>query len=113
MPLFHDPDRRRQYLRSGEESEHEAPAPGSSSDPQDKEDHRGSASPELSGITWQSPSRDFSPSRMWTNDRQELIQRIKESSPWRLEYTVCWKLRRPICFEAKSVFAVLLCFNIS
>ncbi|KAJ5161571.1 hypothetical protein N7492_006963 [Penicillium capsulatum] len=86
MPLFHDPDRRRQYRWSGLETEHEQ-TPGSSHHSQDKEDHRGLASTELARLNWSSPSRELSPTRMWTNDRQGLIQRIKESSPWRLQYT--------------------------
>lgn len=91
MPLFHDPDRRRQYRWSVEEMEHEQ-TPGSSHESQAKEDHRGPASTELAGLNWSSrnsPAGELSPTRMWSNDRQELIQRIKESSPWRLEYMVC------------------------
>lgn len=87
MPLFHDPDRRRQYRRSGEELKHEQ-TPGSSHGSQVKQGHQELASIDSTALDRSYALEEFSPTKMWANDRQELIQRIKESSPWRLQYMV-------------------------
>ncbi|OOQ82846.1 hypothetical protein PEBR_37227 [Penicillium brasilianum] len=85
MPLFHDPDRRAQHRWSGDHYEPEQPAPGSPRD-QAGDDDRGRYTVGSTGRAIYSTSMEPSPSKFRANDRQELIQRIKESSPWRLQY---------------------------
>ncbi|KAJ5359130.1 uncharacterized protein N7496_011543 [Penicillium cataractarum] len=86
MPLFHDPDRRAQHRWSGDHSEPEQPAPGSPRDQAGEDDGRGRYIVGSAGMAIDYTSMEPSPSKIWANDRQELIQRIKESSPWRLQY---------------------------
>ncbi|KAJ5676994.1 uncharacterized protein N7477_002627 [Penicillium maclennaniae] len=85
MPLFHDPDRRRRS--PSDEYEVEQSIPRSSWDRaqiyrQHEQDRSRPAGPALDSL-----SSEPHPPKNWTNDRHELIQRIKESSPWRLRYT--------------------------
>ncbi|KAJ5166975.1 uncharacterized protein N7482_005756 [Penicillium canariense] len=86
MPLFHDPDRRGQHHWSGDHNQSEQPVPGSSRDQSGEDAYRGRHIEEPPGIARESSPTELFPAKFWTNDRQELIQRIKESSPWRLQY---------------------------
>ncbi|KAJ5682437.1 hypothetical protein N7462_005602 [Penicillium macrosclerotiorum] len=86
MPLFHDPDRPQRHVWSGTGGESEQLAPGSSqalSDEYGSSIDYGTAS---NRIDMESSSAELSPTSFWANDRQQLIQHIKESSPWRLQY---------------------------
>ncbi|KAJ5752898.1 hypothetical protein N7520_009815 [Penicillium odoratum] len=88
MPLFHDPDRRYHFAWSDDRSQRDPGqlAQRSSEHPLDKENNLESEGPFIME-NLQSSSAEHSPARMWSSDeRQELIQRIKESSPWRLQY---------------------------
>ncbi|KAJ5097213.1 hypothetical protein N7456_007934 [Penicillium angulare] len=86
MPLFSDPDRRLYSGWSGDYSQHDQSTTGSSQQHQ-REKARESESTPFSMENRQPPSVEDSPTRLWSSDeRQELIHRIKESSPWRLQY---------------------------
>ncbi|KAJ5975777.1 hypothetical protein N7481_009484 [Penicillium waksmanii] len=86
MPLFHDPHRRRQYRLSGDRGDHEQPAGESpQGEPyQDSEPILDRA--DITGVNLESTPADLYPTKMWANDRQQIIHRIKESSPWRRQY---------------------------
>ncbi|KAJ5917690.1 hypothetical protein N7466_011244 [Penicillium verhagenii] len=89
MPLFHDPDRRYYSGWSGDRTQYQAgQAAQRSSEQLLDEEHLDE--PESGSFTmenFQPSSPEHSPTRLWSCDeRQELIQRIKESSPWRLQY---------------------------
>ncbi|KAJ5901996.1 hypothetical protein N7495_002524 [Penicillium taxi] len=86
MPLFRDPDRQRQYIRSNDHDELEKAIQESSRTQIDLENHYSVDNTEHSATSRLSSSSDLSPIMSWARtDRQEMIQRIKESSPWRLE----------------------------
>ncbi|KAJ6091337.1 hypothetical protein N7467_003306 [Penicillium canescens] len=84
MPLFRDPDRRRHYLWSPDRSGREQPTTGSSQSLNDLR-HQDCTElvPDYTEPSLQSTESDMS--GPWANDREELIHRIKESSPWRLQ----------------------------
>ncbi|KAJ5793814.1 hypothetical protein N7457_000413 [Penicillium paradoxum] len=81
MPLFRDPDRRRHYQRSPDCEQDEQPTMGSSSSHPNEHSRRGIGASEIS-FNSMDPQRQNSP-KPWANDREELIHRIKESSPWK------------------------------
>ncbi|KAJ5382547.1 hypothetical protein N7517_000458 [Penicillium concentricum] len=83
MPLFRDPDRRRHYLRSPEH-DHEQPTTGSSQPELNDLNHCEIAAPEMATNSMHPTA--LNPPKAWANDREELIHRIKESSPWRLQH---------------------------
>jgi hypothetical protein len=85
MPLFRDPDRRRYYPQSPDDDEQPAtgPSPLQVNEPRRRE----SRAPEMSASPMESTRSHMATSR--ANDREELIHRIKESSPWRFQHTVC------------------------
>lgn len=88
MPLFHDPERRRHYRQIDGHGEPGQQATGSSRHQPAEDIRTGLDGPEqISGSRGLSSS-DLYPTKPWVNDRHELIQRIKESSPWRLQYSV-------------------------
>ncbi|KAJ5578250.1 uncharacterized protein N7459_007214 [Penicillium hispanicum] len=87
MPLFHGSDRLRRDQRFGDLVELRQPAPGSPHGHSQKENVHGLEDSELAGSSSQSSTIHISPTRLGTNNRQELIHRIKESSPWRLGYS--------------------------
>ncbi|KAJ5516592.1 hypothetical protein N7527_008152 [Penicillium freii] len=84
MPLFRDPDRRRHYLWSPDHGNREQPATGSSQSPLNDLNRHEIAAPEMATNSMHSTALD--PPKSWANDREELIHRIKESSPWRLQH---------------------------
>ncbi|KAJ5937961.1 hypothetical protein N7454_004303 [Penicillium verhagenii] len=89
MPLFHDPDRRYYSGWSGDRTQYQAgQAAQRSSEQLFEKEHLDE--PEIGSFAmenFQPSSPEHSPTRLWSCDeRQELIQRIKESSPWRLQY---------------------------
>ncbi|KAJ5493943.1 hypothetical protein N7463_010030 [Penicillium fimorum] len=83
MPLFRDPDRRRHYLWSPDH-DHEQPTIGSSESQLNDLNHHEIAAPEIATNSMHPTA--FNPPKVWANDREELIHRIKESSPWRLQH---------------------------
>lgn len=93
MPLFRDPDRRRHYLWSPDHGNGEQPTTGSSQLQLNDLSHiEGEvAAPEMTTNSMHSTA--LNPPKSWANDREELIHRIKESSPWRLQHMVCESLR--------------------
>lgn len=95
MPLFHDPDRRSSDQRYDKDPEYEQPTKGSFYAQLSKVYHRGQNIPDLAGSDLRSSSPEPPSTMLGTSDRQDLIHRIKESSPWRLGYTVCWTQNRP------------------
>ncbi|CAG8907885.1 unnamed protein product [Penicillium egyptiacum] len=84
MPLFRDPDRRRHYQWSPDPGNREQPATASSQAQLNDLNQREIAAPEMGNNSMH--SRALSPPKSWANDREELIHRIKESSPWRLQH---------------------------
>ncbi|KAI2733146.1 hypothetical protein CBS147332_161 [Penicillium roqueforti] len=86
MPLFRDPDRRRHYLWSPDHGNGEQPTTGSSQLQLNDLSHiEGEvAAPEMTTNSMHSTA--LNPPKSWANDREELIHRIKESSPWRLQH---------------------------
>ncbi|KAJ5664164.1 hypothetical protein N7507_004895 [Penicillium longicatenatum] len=88
MPLFHDPDRRYYSGWSGDPSQHELQAAqGSSEHPLSNENPCDPQSGAFTMGNTRPSSAEHFPTKLWSSDeRQELIQRIKESSPWRLQY---------------------------
>lgn len=88
MPLFHDPDRWYFSGWSGDPSQHGLhAAQGSSERPLGTENPCEPQSEPFTMENLRPSSAEHSPTRLWSSDeRQELIQRIKESSPWRLQY---------------------------
>ncbi|OQE41132.1 hypothetical protein PENCOP_c005G01175 [Penicillium coprophilum] len=84
MPLFRDPDRRRHYLWSPDHDNHEQTTIGSSQPLLNDLNHREIAAPEMATNLIHSTA--LNPPKTWANDREELIHRIKESSPWRLQH---------------------------
>ncbi|KAJ5511918.1 hypothetical protein N7453_004021 [Penicillium expansum] len=84
MPLFRDPDRRRHYLWSPDHGNREQPTTGSSQPQLNDLNRREIDAPEMQTNSMHSTT--LSPPKSWANDREELIQRIKESSPWRLQH---------------------------
>ncbi|KAJ5620711.1 hypothetical protein N7510_004695 [Penicillium lagena] len=85
MPLFTDPDRRQESRWSGDH-DLESPAPGSPLTPAGRFSHGQRESPVVAE-TAAAPIQPttLNPLKLWTNEREELIHRIKESSPWRLQ----------------------------
>ncbi|KAJ5832102.1 hypothetical protein N7474_000413 [Penicillium riverlandense] len=85
MPLFTDPDRR-QESRWSEDHDHESQAPGSPLIQAGSQGH-GQRETLVVAETAAGPIQPtaLNPLKMWTNEREELIHRIKESSPWRLQ----------------------------
>jgi hypothetical protein len=88
MPLFHDPHRQRQYCLSGDRGEHEQPAGESPHGEPYQDSEPGLDRASLNGLHLDSTPTDLYPTKIWTNDRQQIIHRIKESSPWRRQYMV-------------------------
>ncbi|KAJ5727885.1 hypothetical protein N7493_005705 [Penicillium malachiteum] len=87
MPLFQDPDRRWHPGQSGDQCQYNQPAPGSPPRILGKENLRKQDAGFFNMEDSQPSSLEASPSRLWSSEeRQQLIQRIKESSPWRLQY---------------------------
>ncbi|KAJ5789773.1 uncharacterized protein N7518_006784 [Penicillium psychrosexuale] len=86
MPLFRDPDRRRHYLWSPDHGNGEQPTAGSSQLQLNDLSHLEGevAAPEMATNSMHSTA--LNPPKSWANDREELIHRIKESSPWRLQH---------------------------
>lgn len=84
MPLFRDPDRRRHYLWSPDHGNREQPTTGSSQSQLNDLNRPEIAAPEMATNSMHSTTLD--PPKSWANDREELIHRIKESSPWRLQH---------------------------
>ncbi|CRL22857.1 unnamed protein product [Penicillium camemberti] len=84
MPLFRDPDRRRHYLWSPDHGNREHPTTGSSQSPLNDLNRHEIAAPKMATNSMHSTALD--PPKSWANDREELIHRIKESSPWRLQH---------------------------
>ncbi|CAI7628282.1 unnamed protein product [Penicillium glandicola] len=84
MPLFRDPDRRRHYLWSPDHRNHEQPTTRSSQPQLNDLNHHEIAAPEMATDSMHSTA--LKPPKSWANDREELIHRIKESSPWRLQH---------------------------
>lgn len=85
MPLFRDPDRRRHYLWSPDRDNREHPTTGSPRPQPNEMNHPIFNAPESAGAADDmelSPSESNAP-KYWANDREQLIHRIKESSPWR------------------------------
>ncbi|KAJ5351434.1 hypothetical protein N7452_000408 [Penicillium brevicompactum] len=85
MPLFRDPDRRRHYLWSPDRDNREHPTTGSPRPQPNEMNHSVFDIPVTAGA---SDDMELSPSELnapkqWANDREQLIHRIKESSPWR------------------------------
>lgn len=90
MPLFRDPDRRRHYQRSPDHGNREQPTTGSSQPQLNDLNDREIAATEMEPDYMHSTA--WNPPKSWANDREELIHRIKESSPWRLQHMVCERL---------------------
>lgn len=109
MPLFRDPDRRRHYLWSPDLGNGEQPTTGSSQSPLNDLNRHERAAPEMATNSIHSTALD--PPKSWANDREELIHRIKESSPWRLQHMVCESLREYQSYI--SVFFIFLIFSLS
>ncbi|CAG8284021.1 unnamed protein product [Penicillium nalgiovense] len=84
MPLFRDPDRRRHYQRSPDHGNREQPTTGSSQPQLNDLNDREIAATEMEPDYMHSTA--WNPPKSWANDREELIHRIKESSPWRLQH---------------------------
>ncbi|KAJ5577010.1 hypothetical protein N7535_003936 [Penicillium sp. DV-2018c] len=85
MPLFRDPDRRRHYLQSPDDDKREELST-ETSPPQIYDSCR----PEISTSEMSaSPMESIGsqPATLRADDREELIHRIKESSPWRFQRT--------------------------
>ncbi|KAJ5135413.1 uncharacterized protein N7515_004691 [Penicillium bovifimosum] len=87
MPLFRDPDRRRHYPQSPDDDKREAPVTGPSPLHIHEPARLELIPPEIPASPME--SRRSHPASIRANDREELIHRIKESSPWRLQHTVC------------------------
>ncbi|EKV06202.1 protein FAM214A [Penicillium digitatum] len=83
MPLFQDQNRRRHFLWSPDHGNRQQPTTGSSQPQLNDLNHHEKATPDMA--TNSMDSTELSPPKSWANDREELIQRIKESSPWRLQ----------------------------
>lgn len=87
MPLFQDADRQPWPGWSGDRHRDDQCAVDSPQHDKDKETHQEAQSATFKSVDWESPSGEHSPTRRWRGDeRQELIQRIKESSPWRTQF---------------------------
>jgi hypothetical protein len=94
MPLFRDPDRRRHYLWSPDQDNREHPTTGSPQSQLNELSHHMFDASKSAGSDAEymelSPSTELNlPPKPWANGREELIHRIKESSPWRHGHTVC------------------------
>lgn len=113
MPLFRDPDRRRHYLWSPDHGNREHPTTGSSQSPLNDLNRHEIAAPKMATNSMHSTALD--PPKSWANDREELIHRIKESSPWRLQHMVCESLReyatRYFCFLLFLLYSLCLFFD--
>ncbi|KAJ6167652.1 hypothetical protein N7497_000495 [Penicillium chrysogenum] len=84
MPLFRDPDRRRHYQWSPDHGNREQPTTGSSQPQVNDLNDSEIAATEMESDYMHSTA--LNPPKSWANDREELIHRIKESSPWRLQH---------------------------
>ncbi|KGO68248.1 protein of unknown function DUF4210 [Penicillium italicum] len=84
MPLFQDPDRRRHHLWSPDHGNREQPTTGSSQPQLNVLNRHEIAASDM--VTNSMHPLALSPPKSWANDREELIHRIKESSPWRLQH---------------------------
>lgn len=90
MPLFYDPQRRRHYRSSSDHGELQQQVIESPRYQSDENTNLGLESTKHAAIFTVPSTSEQESAKLWTNDRQELIQRIKESSPWRLQYMVSW-----------------------
>lgn len=113
MPLFRDPDRRRHYLWSPDHDNREHSTTGSSMPQLNELNHQLLNVPEMTGTAvehMELSQSELNLPKSWTNDREELIHRIKESSPWR-QHTVCFSLFTRLADLLDLVFLIsFFCF---
>jgi len=108
MPLFHDPHHRHQSRWSSSREAHEHSTAGSSQDQPCEDSEPGIYRAYAPGVPLDQMNVDPHPTKMWTNDRQEIIHRIKESSPWRREYMVSKPVGSCFWIQASSLSSLFL-----